>query len=234
MNQDGVSSGFGIGLCPLQRFVLSPPGDQRLCAGDHQEVRHSLSRLGRFDLPAVLFDRNQLPADAGVKTAALRVYVVLDANGGDSGPLTVVDGAHDIQRIAVSGIAIGDDRDIHSLGDVALNLELFAGCDEAGVRNALERGRNGEAACPDTVEAGAFDQTGTQRVVSADNFKRSRSLERSSKLSSVMHSGHDAKAPHSLSMESFTGGASMWRHLSRDPVPSLLRCDWRAMDFRKR
>src|SRR5262249_10101754 len=152
------------------------------------EVRHRLSRLGRFDLPAVLFDRNQLPADAGVKTAAFRVYVVLDADGGDPGPLTVVHGAHDIQRIAVSGIAIGDDRDIHCVGDVALNLKLFAGCDEAGVRNALERGRNGEAACPDAVEAGAFDQAGTQRVVSADNFKRSRFLERSSKPSSGMHS----------------------------------------------
>src|SRR5690242_11107416 len=174
MDQYGVGSRFGIGLRTLQGFLLTPTGNQRFRAGDHHEVRHRLGRLRGFDFSAMFFNWNQLTADTGVKTATLRVDVVLDADGGDTGPFTVVDGAHDIQRIAVSRIAIGDNGDAHRFGDVALNFELLAGRDEAGVWNAFQRGRNGETAGPDPVEASTFDQAGAQRVMCADDFKSSR------------------------------------------------------------
>ena len=75
----------------------------------------------------MFFNRNQLTADTGVKTAAFRVDIVFDADGGDSGSFTVVHRAHDVQCIAVTCITIGNDRDVHGVGDVAFNFQLFAG-----------------------------------------------------------------------------------------------------------
>src|SRR5207244_11885166 len=61
-------TGLRVSFSPPQRFILSPASDQRLGPGDDHEVRHRLSRLGRPDLPAMLFNGNQLAAEAGVKT----------------------------------------------------------------------------------------------------------------------------------------------------------------------
>jgi hypothetical protein len=83
---------------------------------------------------------DQFTPDARVEAAPFGIGVVLDTNAGHTGPLPVVDGAYDIQGVAVAGIAVGDDGDTHRLDDIPLDGELFAGFDEAGVGDAFPRG----------------------------------------------------------------------------------------------
>ena len=84
--------------------------------------------------------------------------------------LQFLHGTPDVERVAIAGIAVGDDRDAHRLDDISLDGELFAGIDEAGVGDAFHRGRNGKAAGPDAVEACALDQPCAQGIVGTDNF----------------------------------------------------------------
>ncbi len=121
VDQDRVSSCVGIGLGSLERFVLAPAGDKGFCSSNDDELGENLRGLRCPDLAAVFFDWNQFSTDPCVETAALRVDVVLDANSGYASSFPVVDGAHDVQRISVPRVAIGDDGNRDSLRNVALD-----------------------------------------------------------------------------------------------------------------
>ncbi len=177
MDQDRVCSGLRIGLRSFQGLILPPARNQGFRAGNDHEVRHGLRRLRSFDFSTVFVDRNQLAANACVKTAALRIHVVFNANGGDAGPFAVVHRAHDVQRVSVTRVAIRDHRNVHGCGNVTLDFELLAGRDEAGVGNAFQGRGNRKSARPHPVKPGLFDQTGAQRVVGAHDLERSRPLE---------------------------------------------------------
>ena len=94
--------------------------------------------LGGFDFSAMFLDRNKFPPNACVKAASFRVHIVFNADGSDAGSFPVVDGPHDVERISISGVAIGDHGNTDGVHDVALDFQLFAGGDEAGIRNTLQ------------------------------------------------------------------------------------------------
>ena len=187
MDEHGVRTGLRIRFSPSQRFLVSPAGDQRLGPGDNHEVRDSLRHLGGADLPAVLFNGNQLAAEAGVKTASLGIDVILDADGRDAGPFVVVDGPHHVQGIAIASVAVGDNRNADRLDHVPLNLQLLGRGDEAGVRHAFEGGRNTEPAGPNRIESGLLDQLGAERIVSSDGLDDAGTLEQDSQFGRVVH-----------------------------------------------
>src|SRR5207247_7678200 len=108
--------------------------------------------------PAMFVDGDQLAADARIEAAPLWKHVVLDTDRGDPGPFVVRDGAHDIQRVPVAGVAVGDNRNADGFDHVPFDVELLGQGDEAGVGNALERGGNAEPARPNGVEACFLDQ----------------------------------------------------------------------------
>ena len=174
MNQYGIGTGLRIGLGAFQRLLLTPTGNQGFGASDDHEIGHRLCRFGSLNLPAMFIDGDQLPADAGVKTAPLGIDVILNADRSNTRSLTIVDGAHDVQGIAVPGVAIRNNGDGHRFRNVAFHLELLTRCDETRVGNALQRGRNGEPTGPHAVEAGPLDQPGAERVMSPDDLQGSR------------------------------------------------------------
>src|SRR5439155_15824070 len=85
VNQDGIGPGVGICTGPVERLGYGPPGDQRLGPRDDKEVLGDLRILAGPNLARVFIDGYEITADSGVKTAALRKQVVLDAHSSDSG-----------------------------------------------------------------------------------------------------------------------------------------------------
>ena len=87
VDQDHVGAGLLIGGRALQRLFLAEAGDQRLGAGDDEEVRVAAGRARGFDLALEFLDAHQLLAPVGEQAGDLRKGLVLDDDGGGAGAL---------------------------------------------------------------------------------------------------------------------------------------------------
>src|SRR3546814_5262052 len=72
VDQDHVGAGRLVGRRPGQSLGLAEPGDQRLAAGDHQEVGVAPGRAGRLDLALELLDPQQVLARSEEHTSELQ------------------------------------------------------------------------------------------------------------------------------------------------------------------
>jgi len=166
MDEHGVGAGGRVGPCPAESLFHAEARDQRLGAGDHGEGGVAPSRSGSFDLPRVLVDCHEIAANPCVKAAPLREVVVLDADAGRARALELADRPHDVDRVAVAVVAVGDDGDADGVDDAADRLERLGEGQDVRVRHGLN-GRDPEAARPDGVEAGSLGELGRQRVMRA-------------------------------------------------------------------
>ena len=111
----------------------------------------------RLDLALEFRDPDQLLPGAGEEARVLREGLVLDHDGRRPGPRIGADDMPDIDRVAVAGVEIGDQRDADLLDDRAGHVEVLGERQEARVGHAIGR-RQFEAARPDAVEPGLFGE----------------------------------------------------------------------------
>jgi hypothetical protein len=102
------------------------------------------------------------------------VHLVLEVDAGHPGLLVLADRAHDVDRVAVAGVRVGDHRDVHRADDPAGVVDHLGAGEQAHVRAADQRGGGAEPGHVDGVEAGLLDQPGGQRVVGAGGDQRVR------------------------------------------------------------
>ena len=98
--------------------------------------------------------------------------LVLELDPGDAGLLVELHGADDVDRVAVAGVGVGDDRDVDGGDDPAGVVDHLRARQQTHVGAADQRGRRPEAGHVDRVEAGLLDQPGAQRVVGARGDQR--------------------------------------------------------------
>src|SRR5260370_41231903 len=89
---------------------LEPFGGPGVGPGDDDEAGLRAGLHRRADLLDHLLGRDdQLALQVA---ALLRGHLVLDVDPGDPGRLVGADGAEHVQRLAVTGVRVGDDRDV--------------------------------------------------------------------------------------------------------------------------
>ena len=172
VEEDHVGARLRVRAGPGERLGHAVAGDERLGAGDDHEVGVALGSLGRTDLARVLLGGREFAPDVRVETRPLREDVVLDRDAGDARPLVLLDGADDVEGIAVAVVAVGDDRHVHGVVHVPRRLEVLGHREEVHVRHRPLRGGHGEARCPHDREAGLLGEPCAQRVVRADRDGR--------------------------------------------------------------
>ena len=85
--------------------------------------------------------------------AFLRQQLVLDMNGAGAGFLEHADHMHDVERFAVTGVAVDQQRQAGGAGDLADEERDFVDGDDAEVRQS-HRGRHRGARQIERLEAG--------------------------------------------------------------------------------
>ena len=162
LRKDHVGTGLCIGLGAADRFIESAAnGGHRVGARDNDEIRIAPRVAGGADLAGRLFECDYLLA--GDMAAALRTDLVFDVYGGDAGVFKIAHRAHDVDGVAVTGIGIGDDRNVYGTRDVAGVGGHFLAGDETDVGQPKQRQRNVIAAHVDELEAGFLADHGVQR-----------------------------------------------------------------------
>ena len=106
-DEQHVGAGFAIALAALQRRFEAFDRD-RVAARDDHEVAIGARVARRFDFRDHLGGRND--ALAGEMSAALGPRLVFEMHARDAGSFVVAYGAAHVDRIAVAGVRVGDDR----------------------------------------------------------------------------------------------------------------------------
>ena len=134
----------------MTRSASLPGIDRRLDLADHLGARDDL-------LPLVM-------------AAFLRRDLVLDMKPGDPGFLVLAHGADDIDRVAVAGIGVGDDRDRYRLDRQPDKADIFDHRQqpEIGVAAGARVAAAGQV---NRGEPGLLDKPRRQRVVGARHHR---------------------------------------------------------------
>ena len=164
MNDDGIGAGGTIALRTPERLGQAVPGDERLGAGDEDEVGIAEAVTRGFELAAELVGVGEFLNAVAQEAVRLWEELVLDANTGDAALLKFADEAAEGVEIAVAGVAIDEDRDARGVGHELGDLEDLRPTRLVVVAHA-ERGGDGEAAGPDRREAGLLGDLGREAVV---------------------------------------------------------------------
>ena len=104
--------------------------------------------------------------------ALLRHDLVLELDAGDAGLLVELHGPDDVDRVAVSGVGVGDHRHVDGGHDPAGVVDHLRAREQSHVGAADQRRRRPEAGHVDDVEAGLLDEPGRQGVVGAGSHDR--------------------------------------------------------------
>ena len=165
VDEHGIGAGLPVLFPALEGLLEAVAGDERLDAGDDDEVLVALRFLHRADLAGVLVHVGEGLGRAADEAVRLREQLVLDADAGDAALLELHHEAARRVEVAVAGVAIEQDRhgggvgheldDLHHLGPARLVVVADA-----------ERRRDREAASPDAFEAGLLGDLRGQAVVS--------------------------------------------------------------------
>lgn len=165
---------------------------------------------------ALLADYGQWAKDDTV-TSAER-YEALAELVADPGCLVSADHVHDIVRVAVTGVAVGDHRNGHSGSHRPRHFEEFGHGENVRVRQSV-RGGHLQTARPDTVEPGALGEACAESVVRPHDPHRTGTFEQRPELG-----GPANPAPRGLGKDVFgthrcrTPGTSVSRRIP-EPAP---------------
>ena len=153
--EGGVGAGDGF---------LEADHRARIGARDDQEVRIVAAGGGGADLREPVLARHDFLVIQ--MAAALWRDLILDVDARDTGALVVPHRAHDIEFVAVAGVGVGDDRNLHRArhaGGVGDHLGLG---EQAEIRIAVRDGRAG-AGHVDRGKSSLRDELRGQPVIGA-------------------------------------------------------------------
>ena len=158
-----IGAGLEIGIhavdCGLQALAGTGIG-----ARDDQQVRVA----ARVDCGFDLADHFRRADDllAFIVPAFLRADLVFDMERGNTALLVLAHAAHHVDRIAVTGVHVGDDRNIHGF-DRARNEQQVLGHGQQADVGITAGARVAAAGEINRIEAGGLHQPCGQRVVGA-------------------------------------------------------------------
>jgi hypothetical protein len=174
LDEQHVGAGLAIAPAALERRVQAFDG-ARVGAGDDHEV----VRAARLDRGPHLLDHlicrdhvlaRQMPA-------ALRRHLVLEMERRHPGRLVLADCAHDVERVAVAVVGVGDHGDADGLHETAGVVDHLAERQQPDVGASQERRRGAVAGHVHGFEARLLDQPRRQRVVGAGRDDGVRACE---------------------------------------------------------
>ena len=171
IGKDDVGPGFLVEVGPFDR-AFQPLDGGGVGAGDDAQMRTRLA--GGADFGGGIFRRDQALV---VQVAAfLRQHLVFDMYGARARAFQFPDRAHGVERFAITGVAVDDQRQVrgarHHAGDEA---EFFQG---QNTNVGKPHGRRHRAARDiQSLEPGLFGQHPGQTVMCAGNAKNLGSLD---------------------------------------------------------
>ena len=162
---DDVAPRILVGLCSPQPF-LDAHRRGRIRAAEDEDVRPLVAGIdGGPDPGHRLCPVHHLhPAS---EAAALRKALVLDHHRGEPRPRVARHRPLDVDRVAVAGVPVADDRDRHRGADVAPLVEHLPERDEPRVGGADPGRGDRETAHEGDGKSGPLHDPGTDRVVAA-------------------------------------------------------------------
>ena len=119
--------------------------------------------------------------------AALGRHLVLDVQRGDAGRRVLAHRAHDVERVAVAVVGVGDHRHADGLHEPPRVVGHLGEREQPDVGAPEQRRRRAEAGHVDGREAGALDEPRRQRVVGAGREHR---LGPGEQLTEARHRSH--------------------------------------------
>ncbi len=176
MDQDAVRARGVIGLGAPQGLAEAPAGDEGLDARDDAEVVVALRVLAGLDAAAELVDVGERLLIAVDEAVGLREELVLDAHRRDAALLELAHQAAHVVEVAVAGVAVEQDRDRRDVRHELEHLQHLRPGGLVAVAHAVLR-RDGEAACPQPLEAGLLADARADAVVGLQQELQLRTLQ---------------------------------------------------------
>ncbi len=168
VDQDRVRAGPAVGLPAAQRLFQAPAGDQGFDPSHDAEIVVLLRVLAGLDLAAKGLDVFQFLLLALDETVGFREQLVLDADAADVALLELAHQAPHVVEIAVTGVAVEQDRDGGGIRHELENADDLGPAQLVVVAHRVLR-RQGQPGTPDALEAGFLDNSGRQTVVGFEN-----------------------------------------------------------------
>ena len=100
-------------------------------------------------------------------TALFRGDLIFDVNGGDAGTLVTLHGANDVDRISITGIRIGNDRNRDRIDNALRVIDHFTHAEQPDIRPAEIRCRGSETRHVYDWKTCRFNQPRAQTIVGA-------------------------------------------------------------------
>ena len=110
-------------------------------------------------------------------TALLGCHLILDVDAGDPRPLVLLHGADDVERVAVAGVGVGDDRQFAGGDDPGGVVDHLAHREQADVGPPEQRRRRPEPGHVHRREPRLFHQAGAETVEDAGSQYRVRACQ---------------------------------------------------------
>eukprot|EP00053_Salpingoeca_punica_P018045 m.175368 g.175368 ORF g.175368 m.175368 type:complete len:306 (+) comp17345_c0_seq2:2030-2947(+) len=165
VDEDGISTGVGVGMGAAQGLLQVPAGNEGLDTGNDAEVGVRLRILAGADLHGELVDVGQGLVRAAVEQGVgLGEELVLHACAGNAARLQLAHEAAGVVEVAVAGVGVQQDGRSGGVAHVLEHLKHLGPGRLVAVAHA-EGGRDGEAAAPDALEAGFLGNAGAEAVV---------------------------------------------------------------------
>ena len=161
LDKPDIGAGLEIGVDPVDRGIEALDR-ARIRAGDdhHQGIPPGID--GGLDLADHLSPRDHLLAV--VMPAFLGADLVFEVEGGDPGLFIFAHRADHVERVAIAGIGVGDDRDLDRLDGAADEAHILAKRQEPHIGIAV-RPRIAAARQIDRPKPGLFDEPRRQSIV---------------------------------------------------------------------
>ncbi len=169
LDETGVGAG-PAGLLDAGDRLVQPFDGQGVGPGDDEEVPLGAGFHGRADLLHVLLPRHD-PLAPHVP-APLGPDLILEEAAGRAGRDQLSDRAVDVQRIAVAGVGVDDDRDRHAHGDPPRPLDHLGLREQPQIGLADRRGGHRVAGDEAHGKAAALAKPGGKRVEDAGEGDR--------------------------------------------------------------
>ena len=161
-----VRARLAVAVGPLDRGV-EPRRTARVGARDDDEPLVPPRIGGGSELPLHLLAGNQLLA-LNV-AAALRVHLVFEVDSRDPRRLELLHRANDVDRVAISGVRVGDDGNRHRLGEVVRHHRHLPHGEEADVGLPEQGVGDPGAGHVDGRESRLLDEPGGEGVPRSGN-----------------------------------------------------------------
>ena len=175
LGEDRVGAGLHVQFRARDRAIQALAGGG-IGAGDHDEVAARLRRRGHLGGHVVGVGEFLVVEMA----AFLRQQLVLDMNRAGAGFLEHADHVHDVERFAVTGVAVDQQRQARGADDLAHEERDLVDRDDAEVRQS-HRGRHRRARQIQALEAGGPGLKRRHAVMRARQAQDARPLQQRAK-----------------------------------------------------